>query len=241
MKNYISIITITYNNFSELKKTISSIAHLEDIESIVINGGECELTKKYLIDHHQSFISERDQGISDAFNKGLRLASGDAILFLNSGDTLIDSNYIKWAIERFQNNPNLDFTYSDIFFDSPDKGKTLVSAKYAGKRSLARGMPYPHQSLIIRKRIFDQIGNFDTSFRVAMDFDLVLRMKKLNANGDYYNGASVLMDGGGISSKRKFLALSETYRALKKNNFLTISIRLRLFLSYAIAVIKKIV
>lgn len=77
----ISIITITFNNYSELRTTLDSLKDISNIESIVVNGGSCEKTREFLKNYPGKSVSEKDNGISDAFNKGLRIASGDAILF----------------------------------------------------------------------------------------------------------------------------------------------------------------
>lgn len=236
----ISIVTITFNNYEELIKTLSSIEGIRCAESIVINGGSCERTREFLKQYHGIPITEPDRGISDAFNKGLSLSTGDAVMFLNSGDVLLDKEYIYWANSIFESMPETDYTFSDIIFDDSDLGPVNVLVHNSEKRSMARGMPYPHQSLIIRKKIFAKIGNFDESFRLAMDFDLVLRMKKDNAKGKHYSKPTVLMDGNGVSSKNDFKAIKETYKAIKKNNQLSLRILLRLLLSWQIYFTKMV-
>lgn len=234
----ISIITITFNNYEELIATLSSIEGVQCAESIVINGGTCEKTKNFLNSYQGISISEPDRGISDAFNKGLNLATGFGVMFLNSGDLLLDKDYIYWANSIFESRPEIAYTFSDIIFNDSDLGNVSVLARDSEQRSMARGMPYPHQSLLVRKEVFEKIGNFDEHFRLAMDFDLVLRMKKLNPAGKYYNKSAVLMDGSGVSSKNDFKAIKETYKALKKNHMLTLRIFLRLSLSMLICFTK---
>lgn len=234
----ISIVSITFNNYEELVETLSSIENVSDAQSVVINGGRCEKTKEFLITHKGISISEKDRGISDAFNKGIELSTGTAVMFLNSGDILLDKNYIEWANNIFENQLDIDYTYSDIIYNDADLGHTLISAQNSERRSIARGMPYPHQSLIVRKSVFEKIGKFDESFRLAMDFDLVLRMKKNDSIGLYYNKPTVLMDGNGVSSKNDLKAIKETYRAIIKNNSHTFSIILRLVISILICYIK---
>ena len=133
--------TITFNNFSELVSTLESINGLSRHESIVINGGTCQQTLDYLKRRSSFSLTEKDEGISDAFNKGIIHSHGEAILFLNSGDRLIDHEYINWADEQFSLNPKLDYTYSDIIFRDPNsKRQKVISAKNAQHRSLARGI-----------------------------------------------------------------------------------------------------
>ncbi len=77
----ISIVTITFNDYEGLIKTVESLRGVEDIEHIVVNGGPCEKTRKFLENYPGKSVSEKDRGISDAFNKGIRLSTGDSILF----------------------------------------------------------------------------------------------------------------------------------------------------------------
>ena len=84
----ISVITVTYNNYDDLHRTLHSLKNVDGIESVVVNGGDCEKSKKLLSNYDGIAISEPDKGISDAFNKGIALANGDNVMFLNSGDVL---------------------------------------------------------------------------------------------------------------------------------------------------------
>ena len=93
----ISIITVTYNNFDDLYRTLDSLEKIDGIEKIVVNGGECAKTKEYLSDFDGISISEPDKGISDAFNKGVSRSTGDNVMFLNSGDILLSPDYLHEA------------------------------------------------------------------------------------------------------------------------------------------------
>lgn len=235
----ISIVTITFNNFDELKLTLNSIQNVSNIESIVINGGSCPNTKEFLKTHKGISITEKDSGISDAFNKGLKLASGEAVMFLNSGDTLIDETYLKEVDELLKNRSDISYVHSDILYDDMMLGPIHIKST-SRPRSLAKGMPYPHQSLIIRKSIFNHVGEFDKSFRLVMDYDLILRMYKINSKGYHIPRMTVRMDGGGVSSKSDYRILNENFKALRKNHFLTPMVCLRLSVSYVITTVKII-
>ena len=90
--------------------------------------------------------------------------------------------------------------------------------------SLGRGMPYHHQTMLVRKSIFNELGLFDDSFRYGMDFEHVCRMKKANKRSFYFNDyAAVVMDGGGVSVGQELGSIKECYRALKKNQLLGLS------------------
>jgi glycosyltransferase involved in cell wall biosynthesis len=213
----LSVVTITYNNFEELIKTLDSTKDIPNIENVIINGGSCQKTKQYLEQKQFNSITENDNGISDAFNKGIRRATGDAISFLNSGDILVDKKYYKEAIKIFQENLATDFVYANILFKHQIYGDLLVKpSNHPGK------IPFPHPGLIIRKVACDRIGEFDSSYKVAMDFDYMCRIKKLHLSGHYYQSAVVVMDGSGVSSSDGKIGLEERERALKKYNLMNL-------------------
>ena len=85
----LSIVTITFNNYVELLNTVTSVRDLAHSEHIIINGGKCQKTLAFLNNFWGISVSEPDQGISDAFNKGIKYAKGDAVMLLNSGDILL--------------------------------------------------------------------------------------------------------------------------------------------------------
>ncbi len=220
----ISVVTITYNNFSELKKTVESLAPVRDrIEHIVVNGGQCERTKEYLRQYGCKSISEPDRGISDAFNKGVRMATGSGVVFLNSGDVLIHPEYLEWAESHLTSK---DFTFSDILFDDAVGG--VVRLRPHGQ-SLGRGMPYPHPSLVVKRQVFDFIGGFLENFRMAMDYEFVCRMENAKLEGIYYGQPVVLMDGTGVSTNNESRSLVECKNALIANDLWTVRNRVSFY------------
>ena len=118
----ISVITVTYNNFDDLQSTLNSLEKIDDIEKIVVNGGDCAKTKEYLSGFNGIVISEPDEGISDACNKGISQASGDHVMFLNSGDVLLSPEYLKEAEKIIKSNPEISFVHSDSLFDDRISG-----------------------------------------------------------------------------------------------------------------------
>ena len=217
MDNILSVITLTFNNYNELVDTINSISRCENIESVIVNGGRCVKTAKFLQENPKYIsITEPDRGIGDAFNKGVEMASGQFITFLNSGDALIDEEYYRFAINYFIERPSIDYVYADILFDHAMIGEHRVKPnKEIGKT------PFPHPSLIVRSQVFVEIGGFDNDLKSAMDFDFMCKMIKNKFNGYYYqNSPVVLMDGQGVSSSNGLQGLNERELVLKRYNML---------------------
>jgi glycosyltransferase involved in cell wall biosynthesis len=214
----LSIVTITFNNYVELIKTLDSIKKDKNIEIVVINGGSCQKTQDYLAkNQYINSLTEKDHGISDAFNKGMLRATGEAFCFLNSGDLLLDQNYYLKSLDLLRKDSSIDFIFADILFDHKSFGKLHVKpSTHPGKT------PFPHPGLIIRSSIQKNIGDFDINLKVAMDFDFMCRIKKANLKGYYYQDSPVvLMDGLGVSSGDGLVGLREREFSLRKYKMMT--------------------
>ena len=223
----ISVITVTYNNYDDLHRTLSSLEQVDGIERVVVNGGDCEKTKKFLSNFNGINISEPDKGISDAFNKGVIAATGENVMFLNSGDVLLSPNYLKEAETVMNFNPQISFVHSDLLFEDRISGDIRLTALQPflfRAPPLGRGMPYHHQSMIVRKDVFDKTGLFNLHYKISMDFDWVCRLHIQGLSGYYWNKEPVVkMDGGGISALKEHLVIWESLRALKNNGLLTVT------------------
>jgi len=222
----ISIITVTYNNFDDLNFTLNSLEKIDGIEKVVVNGGDCAKTKEFLSCFDGIVISEPDKGISDAFNKGVSQASGENVMFLNSGDVLLSPKYLQEAEKIIKFNPEISFVHSDSLFDDRISGtiymEPLKSALFK-EAPLGRGMPYNHLTMVIRKNVFEKIGLFKLHYKITMDFEWVCRLQKNSYKGHYIGGSPVVrMDGGGISSTTEQLVMWESLKALKENKLLSI-------------------
>lgn len=220
----ISVITVTYNNFDDLQRTIASLEQVEGIENVVVNGGDCEKTKKLLYDFKGVVISEPDRGISDAFNKGVIAANGENMMFLNSGDVLLSPEYLKEAETVMSFNPDISFVHSDSLFEDRISGiiymEPLKSILFS-EAPLGRGMPYNHLTMVIRRSVFEKIGLFKLHYKITMDFEWVCRLQKNKLMGHYLSGKPVVqMDGGGVSSTTEQLVMWESFKALIENRLL---------------------
>jgi len=227
MKNriFLSIITITLNNFEELLRTVESVRDLNGCEHIIINGGECPQTLEFLQGYYGKSVSEPDQGISDAFNKGIRLSSGDAIIMLNSGDILLDRTYPARASQILDQDPQIDFVHADLIFEDRLIGPYIMRplrTKNVLSPNIGRGMPYRHQSMVVRKEVYDRVGFFNLNY-ICSDFDWISRwelgLKKSCGKAYYSQGDPVIiMDGGGISSTQERKIILEAIKIIRQRN-----------------------
>ena len=217
----LSVITITRNNYHELLETIDSLHLLTECHLIVINGGECEQTREFLLKQKIEHISEPDDGISDAFNKGIRLALKNAtnhIVFINSGDSVINASYAAKAVNFLEKNKDIAFTHGDIIFRD-----RLAGDIYMPYRQLrpGRAMPFNHPSMIYRKSVFEKVGFFDNSYKIAMDYEHLCRMIKFGSKGVHIMAPPFIsMDGSGVSATSEETAIKECYTALLENGLL---------------------
>ena len=227
MKNRIilTIVTITKNNFEELLRTVESVRDLDGCEHIIINGGNCPRTIEFLQGYSGKSISEPDQGIADAFNKGIQHSNGDAIIMLNSGDTLIDQNYPARVSQILDQYPDIDFVHADLIFEDKLIGPYIMRplrSRNSLYPNIGRGMPYRHQSMVVRKEVYAQVGFFNLDY-ICCDFDWISRwessLKRSHGQAYYSQGNPVIrMDGGGISSTQERKIILEAIQIIKQRN-----------------------
>ena len=170
---FLSIITINYNDAEGLERTMDSVWEqvYSDFEYIVIDGDSKDGSLEVIQKHEEQlafWVSEKDSGIYNAMNKGIAVAKGKFLLFLNGGDLLTS----KMALQDFISHPSFegDIIYGDYKFDKGEKiyPDTLYPA-YFMKTSL------PHQSTFFRKKVFEQLGNYDESYRMGGDRDFFIK------------------------------------------------------------------
>lgn len=181
MKPRISIITICFNNLEELLVTNASVDIQTEapFEHWIIDGSTDSRIREYLESHPQpayrKWISERDKGIADAFNKGVVRAQGEVINMLNSADHYINEHILSLVSAAFEADPALQWLHGKYQLQRGNLwvtiGKSFEKEKvYRGMRSLA------HQSMFLRKSLHDTYGLYNTSYSIAMDYDFVCRI-----------------------------------------------------------------
>ena len=221
----ISIITISFNSGGSIQKTLDSVFNqsYNNIEHIIIDGGSTDNTLAICntFSHISKLISEPDNGVYDAFNKGLKLATGDIIGFLNADDVFFNNNSIQEIAEAFSSNKT-DIVYGNLDYVNQD-GKIIrnwISKPYEKGLVKKAWMP-AHPTFYCKKKVYDQLGGYNDSFKIGGDFELCLRFLEVNQVPSFYlNKKLVKMLVGGISNsnlKSKWIIYKEELRALKIN------------------------
>ena len=225
----ISLITVTYNSAKTIKDTIDSVLSQDykDLEYILVDGksndGTQQIIKGYG-DRIFKFVSEKDQGMYDALNKGIEMATGEVIGILNSDDFYIDEQVISDIAQKFKEE-KADAVYADMYYvDSQNTSKIIrhwVSGK-AKKNSFRLGWMPPHPTFFVRKECYEKYGNFNLALKSAADYELMLRfMEKHKISAAYLERVIVKMRAGGMSNsslKNRIQANRQDRKAWKIND-----------------------
>lgn len=224
-----SIIIATFNAGHRLQKCIDSISSqtCKNYELIIIDGGSTDNTLE-IIRHNQSlishWISEKDHGIYDAWNKGLDIANGEWVLFIGADDFLWSSDSLEKIASTLINMPDLNeerVIYAQVMLVNQNNENILLAGKpwEQSKAKLQHGMPIPHQGTLHHKKLFIEYGKFDYSYRIAGDYELLLRHLKSNKATFIPNIILCGMEQGGISSdpRNSLLLLKELRKAQVKH------------------------
>jgi glycosyltransferase len=206
-----SIITACLNSVATIEDTIKSILmqDYKDIEHIVIDGGSTDATLQVIEKYRNKiavFVSEPDNGIYNAINKGIKLSSGELIATLNSNDIYADPGIVARMVE-FISSQNLDAAYGDlVYIDSLDTNKVVrywQPGKYR-RGAFSHGWVPPHPTFFCRKKFFEKFGYFNDKFQIAADFELMLRfMEKHKIKVGYLPKCIVKMRTGGKANVLK--------------------------------------
>jgi len=204
----VSIITVCFNSSETIERTIQSVIAQDypDIEYIIVDGRSSDSTLQ-IVDRYRpslsKIISEKDDGIYEAINKGIAAATGDIIAIIHADDFYADGQVISSVVNCFVQN-NVDAVYGDLqYVDRSDTYKVTrnwISGKYQ-KQNFMKGWMPPHPSFFVKRDCYSKFGVFNTTLRSAADYELMLRfLYKHNCSVEYIPHVLVKMRVGGKSN-----------------------------------------
>jgi len=223
----ISIITVCYNSAATLEKTVQSMVSqtYSNVEYIIVDGDSTDSTIEIIKKYKEvvtQWVSEPDQGLYDAMNKGVQMATGDIVGILNSDDTFYN-NHVLEDIAKFHANTKIDATVENII-QHKENGKLvrLYSAKKWNPDKLKIGFMPPHPSIFFKTELFQKFGDYMLGFIIGSDYELITRFFLKHKISWKYSGiTTTAMLVGGLSSSGTAsykLITKEIQRALKYIN-----------------------
>lgn len=240
----LSIITVCFNSAKTIEHTIKSVISqgYDALEYIIVDGGSTdgtlEIIKKYS-SHISQWISEKDEGISDAFNKGIRLATGEIVGIINSDDRYIDGAF-KALISAYDE--SVDIYRGNIILWNMETGGQVREAPTIGMPLSGWKINVCHQGVFIRKDAYERYGLFDTVLKYNMDLDLLLRFEHAGARSKYidYDMAYFTMSGitfSGFTREQR----EEMESIIRKNGGSTLDIWRYRMIKYTKMFLKKMI
>ena len=231
----VSIITVTYNSVKTVGSTMNSVLcqTYSNIEYIVVDGASTDGTPDVIKQHEPLFgkrlkwISEKDNGIYDAMNKGIQMATGDVVGILNSDDYFTADNVVERFIKEFDN-PSIDAIYGDIHFihdNEPNKCVRYYSSKRFQPFWLRFGFMPAHPSFYCRREVFQKAGFYKTDYCIGSDYEMMVRLfMKHHIKAKYLPMDFVTMRTGGASTqgiKSRLQLIKDDIRGCRENGIYT--------------------
>lgn len=218
----VTVITVVYNGRTYLKEAIRSVLYqtYPNVEYIIIDGGSTDGTLDIVREYEDRidyWVSEKDNGIYDAMNKGIQLSLGQMIGILNSDDWY-ELYAIERALDTMSINSEIGLVHGAMNRWSHD-GRLESTYGWKEKRySDILFMPFNHPTCFFRKEVYEKLGTFDTSFRTAADYDFSLRFKKAEYKSIYIDDVLANFCKGGVTSCDRGFPAIQIWKLLKKNN-----------------------
>lgn len=211
-----SIIVVTFNSAKTLEKCFLSLRRqtFGNWELVVVDGSSTDDTIKIIQKYRQMisyFVSEKDSGIYDAMNKAVAKAKGEFLYFLNSDDEFHDENVLRDVSKVIDEKTEL-LTANVV---KKYENYSIIKKNKLIKSNLRKGLMPSHQSMFLRKSLFNVIGGFNESYKSSGDFDLCCKLFRFKVKTDYFDRNIAFFSYGGVSSNKK-IAYSETFLIIKK-------------------------
>ena len=214
----ISVIIPVKNNISGLRATMASLENINlPLDIVVIDGGSSDGTLAYIksIEHKLGhWESEQDKGISDALNKGLEKVTGDYVACLNADDLWLQ-NTGEILYRYITKHPKVEMFYGSIQYFDPDTNNSYI--KHPSIASMRIRMSLFHPALLIKRSLYERVGNYSSAYEFAMDSDWCHRAIKLGGDPKQIHEPLATFQLGGVSDANFILALWEYRKSLLKN------------------------
>lgn len=201
----VSVITVCFNAQDTIEETIQSVLNqtYKDIEYIIVDGKSTDNTVSIIQRYREKiscFISEKDNGIYDAMNKGISLITGEIVFFLNSGDLFFNEKVIENIVNYFKAN-DVDLVYGDVVILDPVELLPRIQVHQGIDRLYFFENNICHQGIFAKTEVFRKYGGFDTSFRITADYEWLLRVLfRYKVRSLYINQIVSVFALGGLSS-----------------------------------------
>ena len=224
MKPLLSIITVVFNNVNYINEAIDSVLNTnsKDVQYIIVDGsstdGTVEVIKAYG-NKISKFLSEPDKGLYDAMNKGVGLADGQYIAFINADDYYVDGELGKVINELYEKSPDVLYANLD-YIDNERKVKRCWRAGQFRAKNLSYLWIPPHPTTFMTRELFTSVGGFNLSYRLAADYDLMLKALTISDNVHYLDTVLVKMRLGGVSNVswsniyKQNLEIAKSYKSI---------------------------
>lgn len=228
----ISVVTVCFNSAATIADTLRSVREQSypDIEHVVVDGGSSDRTAEIVATEGgrvAKFVSEPDRGIYDAMNKGIGLATGDVVGFINADDFYASEDVLAKVAEMFRHS-GVDACYGDLCYVKEFDTQSIVrywrSSEFRPGLFASSWCP-PHPTFFVRRKVYERFGHFDLSYRIAADVELMMRFLEIHhVRARYLPEVLVKMRMGGTTNKSlKNIAKQngEILRALRKHGLAT--------------------
>lgn len=239
----VSIITVSFNSAKTIADTIESVLSQDypEIEYIIVDGNSSDDTVKIIRQYENrinKWISEKDQGMYDAMNKGIAMATGDVIGILNSDDVYINNHVISDLLALLEKQ-KAQVVFADlILVDQNDDNKVLryYDSGHFHPNKFKFGWMPAHPTVFVQRELYKKAGKFSTNYQIAADYELLIRMLAIHkARYAYFPKPVVRMRSGGVSTagiSRSWILNKEIVRACKENGIYSNMAMLLLKLPY---------
>ncbi|MCK9352696.1 MAG: glycosyltransferase [Gallionella sp.] len=212
----ISVITVVLNDVDGLKKTRESLIgqNYENFEWIVCDGGSSDGVMPYLqgLTGNVKWVSEVDDGIYDAMNRGVSMCAGEYVVFMNAGDIFFDSNALAQVANLLSvDKPEADILFGGAMLSFPESGRSVYRAPRKVERSLWHGLPANHQATFYRKVLLDKTP-YDLQYRLCGDYYLAAALIRSGAHELYLDEPLAIFEVGGQSYSQRRQLFLEPYR-----------------------------